>query len=90
LQTSQCPNSGSGGTANCFAAFLGLHLTPQSTAYIEVSASVTVVSKVQDIQNNGSFREHGSGWLTTISMAPLNSIYSPGEASFLNPLALSG
>lgn len=44
LQTSQCPNSGSGGTTNCFAAFLALHLTSQSTAYLEVSAAVTLVS----------------------------------------------
>ncbi|EKM82792.1 hypothetical protein AGABI1DRAFT_68739 [Agaricus bisporus var. burnettii JB137-S8] len=35
LQTSQCPSSGSGGTTNCFAAFLALHLTSRSTAYLE-------------------------------------------------------
>ncbi|KAM5540301.1 hypothetical protein V8D89_006120 [Ganoderma adspersum] len=34
LQASQCPTSGIGGN-DCFAAFLGLHLTPQSSAYIE-------------------------------------------------------
>lgn len=36
LQDGQCPKSGAGGTTNCFAAFLALHLTPQSTAYLEV------------------------------------------------------
>jgi hypothetical protein len=36
LQYSQCPSSGSGGTTNCFAAFLALHLTSGSTAYLEV------------------------------------------------------
>ncbi|KAF9068658.1 exo-beta-1,3-glucanase [Rhodocollybia butyracea] len=35
LETAQCPSSGSGGTTNCFAAFLGLHLTAKSTAYLE-------------------------------------------------------
>ncbi|KAF9443873.1 glycoside hydrolase family 55 protein [Macrolepiota fuliginosa MF-IS2] len=35
LEGSQCPSSGSGGTTNCFAAFLALHLTTQSTAYLE-------------------------------------------------------
>ncbi|KAF9259881.1 exo-beta-1,3-glucanase [Marasmius fiardii PR-910] len=34
LQTN-CPSSGSGGFDNCFAAYLGLHLTPASTAYLE-------------------------------------------------------
>ncbi|KAK0442941.1 exo-beta-1,3-glucanase [Armillaria borealis] len=35
LEASTCPSSGSGGYNNCFAAFLGLHLTPGSTAYLE-------------------------------------------------------
>ncbi|KAF5387123.1 hypothetical protein D9615_001631 [Tricholomella constricta] len=35
LEASQCPSSGSGGFTNCFAAFLALHLTPASTAYLE-------------------------------------------------------
>ncbi|KAF8078080.1 exo-beta-1,3-glucanase [Lyophyllum atratum] len=35
LEASRCPSSGSGGTTNCFAAFLALHLTPASTAYLE-------------------------------------------------------
>ncbi|KAJ3762988.1 exo-beta-1,3-glucanase [Lentinula raphanica] len=36
LEASQCPSSGSGGTTACFAAFLALHLTTGSTAYLEV------------------------------------------------------
>ncbi|KAF5391727.1 hypothetical protein D9757_001809 [Collybiopsis confluens] len=39
LERSQCPSSGSGGTSTsspCFAAFLALHLTTGSTAYLEV------------------------------------------------------
>jgi len=36
LEAAQCPQSGSGGTANCAAAYLALHLTPSSTAYLEV------------------------------------------------------
>jgi len=35
LQETQCPKDGSGGVANCFAAYLGLHLTPFSSAYLE-------------------------------------------------------
>ncbi|TBU39254.1 beta-1,3-glucanase [Dichomitus squalens] len=35
LQASQCPTSTSTGNNNCFAAFLGLHLTAQSSAYLE-------------------------------------------------------
>ncbi|KAJ7702338.1 exo-beta-1,3-glucanase [Mycena rosella] len=35
LQSTNCPTSGSGGTTNCFAAFLGIHLTAGSTAYLE-------------------------------------------------------
>ncbi|KAJ7929194.1 exo-beta-1,3-glucanase [Mycena leptocephala] len=34
LQTN-CPSNGSGGIPNCYAAFLALHLTAQSTAYLE-------------------------------------------------------
>ncbi|KAK7049317.1 hypothetical protein VNI00_005918 [Paramarasmius palmivorus] len=30
-----CPKTGAGGFDNCYAAFLGLHLTPSSTAYLE-------------------------------------------------------
>ncbi|KAJ6500482.1 exo-beta-1,3-glucanase [Mycena sanguinolenta] len=30
-----CPTDGSGGIDNCYAAFLGLHLTASSTAYLE-------------------------------------------------------
>lgn len=37
LEGNKCPKSGSGGFDNCYAAYLNLHLTPQSTAYIEVS-----------------------------------------------------
>ncbi|KAJ7702297.1 pectin lyase fold/virulence factor [Mycena rosella] len=35
LQASNCPSSGSGGTTNCLAAFLGLHITAAATAYLE-------------------------------------------------------
>ncbi|KXN90550.1 Glucan 1,3-beta-glucosidase [Leucoagaricus sp. SymC.cos] len=35
LESSNCPKSGTGGMTNCMAAFLALHLTPQSTAYLE-------------------------------------------------------
>ncbi|PBK58892.1 exo-beta-1,3-glucanase [Armillaria solidipes] len=35
LEASTCPSSGAGRYNNCFAAFLGLHLTPGSTAYLE-------------------------------------------------------
>jgi glucan 1,3-beta-glucosidase len=35
LQQSQCPSSGSGGTTNCFAAFMGLHITPAASGYFE-------------------------------------------------------
>ncbi|KAI0692746.1 beta-1,3-glucanase [Cerioporus squamosus] len=34
LQANNCPTSGSGGN-NCFAAFMALHLTTQSSAYLE-------------------------------------------------------
>ena len=36
LDGNTCPSSGAGGFAPCFAAFLGIHLTSQSTAYLEV------------------------------------------------------
>lgn len=35
LELSQCPSSGAGGTNACYAAFLGLHITSGSTAYLE-------------------------------------------------------
>ncbi|KAG6819219.1 hypothetical protein H0H93_014091, partial [Arthromyces matolae] len=35
LETEQCPNSGLGGSDNCYAAFLALHLKPTATAYLE-------------------------------------------------------
>ncbi|KJA18557.1 glycoside hydrolase family 55 protein [Hypholoma sublateritium FD-334 SS-4] len=35
LEPLTCPSDGSGGTANCYAAYLALHLTPKSTAYLE-------------------------------------------------------
>ena len=36
LELAQCPSSGAGGINACYAAFLGLHITPGSTAYLEV------------------------------------------------------
>jgi len=37
-----CPSSGApGGFAPCFAAFLGIHLTSPSTAYLEVNFEFT-------------------------------------------------
>ncbi|KAJ4479463.1 exo-beta-1,3-glucanase [Lentinula lateritia] len=36
LESAQCPSSGIGGTAACFASFLALYLTAGSTAYLEV------------------------------------------------------
>ncbi|KAF8154413.1 exo-beta-1,3-glucanase [Crassisporium funariophilum] len=35
LEGNTCPKTGAGGFAPCFAAYLALHLTPQSTAYLE-------------------------------------------------------
>ncbi|KAF9531446.1 exo-beta-1,3-glucanase [Crepidotus variabilis] len=35
LEGDKCPQSGAGGFDSCFSAFMGLHLTPSSTAYIE-------------------------------------------------------
>ncbi|KAJ7164261.1 pectin lyase fold/virulence factor [Mycena filopes] len=35
LQEHNCPSSGSGGAANCMAAYAGLHLTASSSAYLE-------------------------------------------------------
>ncbi|KAJ7500847.1 exo-beta-1,3-glucanase [Mycena galericulata] len=35
LQAADCPSDGSGGTTACLAAFAGLHLTSESTAYLE-------------------------------------------------------
>ncbi|KAJ7697688.1 exo-beta-1,3-glucanase [Mycena rosella] len=35
LQASECPSNGNGGTTACLAAFAGLHLTSESTAYLE-------------------------------------------------------
>nr|BAE20245.1 exo-beta-1,3-glucanase [Lentinula edodes]BAE44303.1 exo-beta-1,3-glucanase [Lentinula edodes] len=35
LESAQCPSSGTGGTAACFASFLALYLTAGSTAYLE-------------------------------------------------------
>ncbi|KAF9531445.1 exo-beta-1,3-glucanase [Crepidotus variabilis] len=35
LEGNKCPKSGAGGYDNCFAAFMGLHLTASATAYIE-------------------------------------------------------
>ena len=44
LDGSFCPKSGAGGYDNCSAAFLGIHLTPLSSAYLEVSPQVYFVS----------------------------------------------
>ncbi|KAF5330865.1 hypothetical protein D9619_005867 [Psilocybe cf. subviscida] len=35
LELANCPKSESSGTTNCFAAYLALHLTPSSSAYLE-------------------------------------------------------
>ena len=45
LQASQCPISGGGGISNCYGAFLGLHLTPGSTAYLEVRTFIYLSMK---------------------------------------------
>lgn len=44
LQANNCPTSGSGGN-NCFAAFLALHLTPSSSAYLEVCLLLSVITQ---------------------------------------------
>lgn len=44
LEPAQCPRGGSA-TTSCMAAFLGLHLTPASTAYLEVSVLFVPVKR---------------------------------------------
>lgn len=39
IQEAQCANTTANTGTNCFAAFLGLHLTAGSSAYLEVNAS---------------------------------------------------
>ncbi|KAJ7917441.1 hypothetical protein B0H13DRAFT_1478713, partial [Mycena leptocephala] len=36
LQASDCPSDGNGGTTACLAAFAGLHLTSESSAYMDI------------------------------------------------------
>jgi hypothetical protein len=40
LELARCPRSGAGGTNACYAAFLGLHITSGSTAYLEVNTGL--------------------------------------------------
>ncbi|PPQ70273.1 hypothetical protein CVT26_014562 [Gymnopilus dilepis] len=50
LQSGNCPSSGSGGTAACSGSYLDLHLTSQSTAYLE---GTWVWTADHDMDNNG-------------------------------------
>lgn len=67
LQETQCPKDGSGGVSNCFAAYLALHLTPLSSAYLEVCARL--YSAPAFTQTTLLCRVRGSGSLITIWMA---------------------
>ncbi|KAF9532307.1 exo-beta-1,3-glucanase [Crepidotus variabilis] len=53
LQAAQCPTSIAVGNSNCFSAFLGLHLTSSSTAYLE---GTWVWQADHDLDGDGSTR----------------------------------
>ena len=74
LQASNCPTSGSGGNS-CFAAFLGLHLTTQSSAYLEVSCLLQTYIVIKLEVHGTIIRVFGSGWLITISIKDVRALY---------------
>ncbi|PFH50090.1 glycoside hydrolase family 55 protein [Amanita thiersii Skay4041] len=68
LQNSQCPDSGSGGTAACMAAFLALHLTPSSTAYLE---GTWVWLADHDLDGNGRVTLYSGRGILSESAGPV-------------------
>lgn len=54
LELAQCPSSGAGGIDNCFSDFLSLHLTPLSTAYLEVCSLLSVFVDAQCLLDAGN------------------------------------
>lgn len=83
LQYPQCPPFKTE-TAECMAAFLALHLTSGSTAYLEVSYITSVHLRQTQII---AHRAHGFGWQTMIWMVATKtkSASMPEEAFFQNP-----
>ncbi|KAJ7261315.1 exo-beta-1,3-glucanase [Mycena haematopus] len=84
-----CPSDGSGGIDNCYAAFLALHLTASSTAYLE---GTWVWLADHDLDGNGASQISlfsGRGILSE-SAGPVWMIGTAAEHSSLYQYSLQG
>lgn len=90
MQNSQCSSNGSADINSCMAGFLGLHLTPPSTAYLEVRR--TRVFNMYKILTRNMIRVLGYGSLiTTSTLQALHNLTSiPVEESCLSLLGRYG
>ncbi|PPQ78469.1 hypothetical protein CVT25_011864 [Psilocybe cyanescens] len=70
LEGNKCPSSGSGGFAACSAAYLNLHLTPQSTAYIE-GAWVWLADHDLDYPGEGQLSVYSGRGILSESQGPV-------------------
>ncbi|KDR79424.1 hypothetical protein GALMADRAFT_223633 [Galerina marginata CBS 339.88] len=70
LEGNKCPSSGSGGFANCFGSFLDLHLTSQSTAYLE-GTWVWVADHDLDLAGEGQLSVYSGRGILSESQGPV-------------------
>lgn len=86
LQYPECPAGNL--SPDCQAAFMGLHLTQGSSAYLEVGSLSTSTWNL----SLSCCREPGSGMLTTISMTlkDAKQVFSPAAGYCQNPLGQYG
>ncbi|KAF9481746.1 glucan 1,3-beta-glucosidase [Pholiota conissans] len=74
----RCPRDGSGGTAACTAAFLNLHLTAQSSAYIE-GAWVWLADHDLDVPGNAQITVYSGRGILSESQGPVWLIGTAAE-----------
>ncbi|KAH9476326.1 putative glucan endo-1,3-beta-glucosidase [Psilocybe cubensis] len=70
LEGNRCPKSGAGGFDNCFAAYMALHLTPRSTAYIE-GAWVWLADHDLDFPGEGQISVYSGRGILSESQGPV-------------------
>ncbi|KAJ7077180.1 pectin lyase fold/virulence factor [Mycena belliarum] len=89
LQGSNCPSSGSGGTTNCLAAYMALHLTASSTAYLE-GTWVWLADHELDQGGQGQITIYSGRGILSESAGPVWMIGTASEHHVLYQYSLVG
>jgi len=89
LEESQCPRAGATGNSRCFAAFLALHLTPRSTAYLE-GTWVWLADHDLDGNRNSNITLYSGRGILSESQGPVWMIGTGSEHHVLYQYNLAG